>query len=553
MATAPELQPSTHVKELVVCVREAAEKFHIVSLNRQIEVCEGLLTRNPLIDVAILGQFKAGKSSFINSLTGRNILPVGVIPVTTVVTRLSYGRRERATIAFLDGARAEVGLEALGEYISEAQNPSNEKHVSMVDIELPSLSRYPGLRLVDTPGLGSVFTYHKEVSENWLPEVGAAILAISADRPLSENDLDLIENLSHHTPRIVILLTKADLLTPDQQTEVEQFFRKTLKKKLDRDFTVFPYSIRSGTEALRQRISSDLFEGISANRDQEFRRILHFKTQSLLSRCLSYLEVARSSSMEADQDREALKGRILDEKVAQDRVREEVSLISRENQGQTRVLLKKHLDAFEAPLTEKVRTQLSREMPTWKGNLWKLTRYYEEWLADTMTDEIGQISRTENPYFFGTLNKAHRGLMRYLETFRLLLGESISRVLGIRLPDADWKIEVAEPEHPDIRVLYAFDIHWDLIWFLIPMVIFRPLFERHFLSEVSWAVEVNLSRLAAQWETRINQAIETMKHQALAYIEEELATIDALLTNTHGRTEELVDLIGRLQALQNGS
>ncbi|HRW78022.1 MAG TPA: dynamin family protein, partial [Candidatus Sabulitectum sp.] len=442
MAAALELQPSTNVRDMVDCVREAAERFHIVSLNRQIEVCEGLLSRNPLIDVAILGQFKAGKSSFINSLTGRDILPVGVIPVTTVVTRLSYGEPERATVVFLDGTRTEVGIEALGEYISEARNPSNEKQVSMVDIELPSLSRYPGLRLVDTPGLGSVFTYHKEVSENWLPEVGAAILAISADRPLSENDLDLIEDLSHHTPRIVILLTKADLLTPDQQAEVEQFFRKTLKKKLDRDFTVYPYSIRSGTEALRQRISSDLFEGLSANRDQEFRRILHFKTQSLLSRCLSYLEVARSSSMEADQDREALKGRILDEKVALDRVREEVFLIARENQGQTRVLLKKHLDAFEAPLTEKVRTQLSREIPTWKGNLWKLTRRYEEWLADTMTDEIGQISRTENPHFFGTLNKAHRGLMRYLETFRLLLGESISRVLGIRLPDADWKIEV---------------------------------------------------------------------------------------------------------------
>jgi len=552
MAAALELQPSTNVRDMVDCVREAAERFHIVSLNRQIEVCEGLLSRNPLIDVAILGQFKAGKSSFINSLTGRDILPVGVIPVTTVVTRLSYGEPERATVVFLDGTRTEVGIEALGEYISEARNPSNEKQVSMVDIELPSLSRYPGLRLVDTPGLGSVFTYHKEVSENWLPEVGAAILAISADRPLSENDLDLIEDLSHHTPRIVILLTKADLLTPDQQAEVEQFFRKTLKKKLDRDFTVYPYSIRSGTEALRQRISSDLFEGISANRDQEFRRILHFKTQSLLSRCLSYLEVARSSSMEADQDREALKGRILDEKVALDRVREEVFLIARENQGQTRVLLKKHLDAFEAPLTEKVRTQLSREIPTWKGNLWKLTRRYEEWLADTMTDEIGQISRTENPHFFGTPNKAHRGLMRYLETFRLLLGESISRVLGIRLPDADWKIEVAEPEHPDIRVLYAFDIHWDLIWFLIPMVIFRPLFERHFLSEVSWAAEVNLSRLAAQWETRINKAIEAMKNQALAYIEEELVTIDALLSNTHGRTGELDDLISLLKSWQNG-
>lgn len=546
-------QPISDIRALVDGIRHATERFHIVSLNRHIEVCEGLLAQNPLIDVAILGQFKAGKSSFINSLVGQDILPVGVIPVTTVVTRLSFGEHERATIVFLDGRRTDVDLKDLGAYVSESLNPSNEKQVGMVDIELPSLAAYPGLRLVDTPGLGSVFTYHKETSENWLPEVGAAILAISADRPLSVNDLDLIEALSHHTPRIVILLTKADLLTPEQQAEVTAFFQTTLKRKLDRDFPVYPYSTRTGTEALKQRISSGLLDGISANRDQEFRRILHYKTQSLLTRCLSYLQVALRTSREADQDRDALKEKILGEKAAFERVREEVSLITRENQGRTRTLLKKHLDAFQAPLTEKVRGLLSEEMPSWRGNLWRLSRRYEEWLADTMTGEIGHISRNENAHFFGTLDKAHRGFVRYLETFRLILGEGISRVLGIRLPDADWKIEVAQPEHPDIRVSSTFDIHWDLIWFLIPMVVFRPLFERHFLNGIPWSVEVNLSRLAAQWETRVNRAIEEMKKQTLGYIADELATIDALLLQTHDRTGEIEELIARLTAGQNGA
>jgi len=45
---------------------------------------------------------------------------------------------------------------------------------------LPALARYPGLRLVDTPGLGSVFKYNTETSEEWLPQVGAAIVAVSA-------------------------------------------------------------------------------------------------------------------------------------------------------------------------------------------------------------------------------------------------------------------------------------------------------------------------------------------------------------------------------------
>ncbi|MCK7491309.1 MAG: dynamin family protein [Comamonadaceae bacterium] len=168
--------PISGAKELVGRVNIAASRFHIVSLHRQIQVCESLLEKTHLIDVAILGQFKAGKSSFINSLVGREILPVGVIPVTTVITRLQYGPQERSIITYIDGTRAEIGIEELGEFISEAQNPSNSKNVDIVDIELPALEAYPGLRLVDTPGLGSVFTYHKEVSENWLPEVGAAVL-----------------------------------------------------------------------------------------------------------------------------------------------------------------------------------------------------------------------------------------------------------------------------------------------------------------------------------------------------------------------------------------
>jgi ribosome biogenesis GTPase A len=72
-------------------VRSTCDRMQILSLVRQVEACEGLLVENPPIDVAILGQFKAGKSSFVNSLIGQDILPVGVIPVTTVISRLQFG------------------------------------------------------------------------------------------------------------------------------------------------------------------------------------------------------------------------------------------------------------------------------------------------------------------------------------------------------------------------------------------------------------------------------------------------------------------------------
>ena len=181
------MQPSIPFSEtfepLLRRIQEICDQFHIVSLNRQIEACKNLLQQDQLIDVAILGQFKSGKSSFLNSLIGKPILPVGVIPVTTTITRLQYGKRERAIVRHFDGREIEVDIAAIGEFTSEAKNPANQKNVEVVDLELPSLEKYAGLRLVDTPGLGSIFKYHMETSENWLPEVGTALLAISSDRP----------------------------------------------------------------------------------------------------------------------------------------------------------------------------------------------------------------------------------------------------------------------------------------------------------------------------------------------------------------------------------
>jgi GTP-binding protein EngB required for normal cell division len=535
------------IKVLIEKIYDVADQFHIVSLNHQIDVCKSLVVKSPLIDVAILGQFKAGKSSFINSVVGKDVLPVGVIPVTTVITRLQYGEREQAIITYFDGSRSEIDLEELEDFISENQNPANVRNVDVVDIELPYLKGYPGIRLVDTPGMGSVFKYHMEVSENWLPEVGAAILAISADRPLSENDLSLIEDLSHHTPRIILLLTKADLLTPDQQMEVLQFFQKTLKQKLEREFPLFLYSIRSNTEIFKQRINAGLLSGLSRNHNREFEKIVHHKTQSLLKRCLSYLNVAMKTSVEADKDRENLRNLILNEKVSYNQITEEIALIARENQRQTRVLLMKYLERYQKPLSEKLTKELAGELPMWKGNLWRLTRRYEDWLTDIMEGEVSHISKTENRHFYGTLNKAHASLTRYLESFKMLLDDNIQKVLGMKLEETEWNIEIVEPEHPDIKVMFAFDIHMDLIWFLIPMVIFRGLFEKHFLKGIPWAVEINLSRLAAQWEARINRAIDEMRKQATKYIKEEISTIDALLSRTHGRTSEIRELVVALQ------
>ena len=531
-------------------IQEICNQFHIVSLNRQIAACENLLHQNQLIDVVILGQFKSGKSSFLNSIIGKPILPVGVIPVTTTITRVQYGKRERAIVRHFDGQQTDVDIGAIEDFTSEAKNPANQKNVEVVDLEHPSLEKYAGLRLVDTPGLGSIFKSHIETSENWLPEVGCALLAISSDRPLAENDLQLIRDLRKHTPKIVLLLTKADLLSPEQQKEVIHFFRTALRKELHEEFPIFLYSTRLGTEQWKQGVENEIFRPLSINRDEEFSNILQHKVQSLRKGCLSYLEIALKTSLQADLDREQLRNQILNEKVNYELIREEISLVARENSLQTRELIQNYLEKFHEPqLKKKLVEMLQKELPSWKGNVGKLTHRYEDWRREVLTEEIDQISKTAYKHFLGTLKKVHASLSRSLGAFRGLLNQNIEKVLGLRLAEADWNIEVAEPRQPDIKIGRTFDFHFSLVWFLIPMFIFRPLFERHYLNEVPNEVFVNLSRLAAQWEDRINKAIDGMKKQALKYVQDELATIEALLSRSKGQTEEIQRVIEELKEI----
>jgi len=521
-------------------VQDICHHFQIVALNRQMEACEALLRQNQPIDIAILGQFKAGKSSFLNCLVGENILPVGAVPVTTVITRLQFAEKERARIHHFDGSIQEVPLRDIQSYVSEAHNPGNQKNIEVVDLELPSLRGFDGLRLVDTPGLGSIFKYHMETSEEWVPEVGAALLAISSDRPLAQSDLDLIRELFTHTPRVILLLTKIDLLSPGQLEEVLRFLQESLRRELDRELPIFPFSTRIQTDEWKRKIQEEFFAQISSNREREMRKILRHKLQSLGRGCLNYLEIAFKTAQQADRDREELQRLILDDKVNYDLIRQEISRLIRENTLQTRVLISKRLETHVEPfLRIQLMDRLAQALPSWRGNLWQLTRQYEEWLQETLSAELIQISKNEYRHFWGTLQKAHMGLSRSLEVFRSLLSQNVERVLGLKLPEADWKIDVAEPSQPDIKISRTFDYNIEFLWFLIPMFLFRRFFERHYLNQIPREVEVNLSRLAAQWEERINRAIEGMKKQALKYVQDELATIEALLSRSQGQSEAI--------------
>ncbi|HTV76121.1 MAG TPA: dynamin family protein, partial [Candidatus Baltobacteraceae bacterium] len=450
------------------------------------------------IDVAVFGRFKAGKSSFLNHLTGRNVLPIGVVPLTAVITRLRFGPSERAEVRFLNGKKKEIPLNDIRFYVGEDKNPNNEKQVESVDIELPALQQLAPLQFVDTPGLGSAFSHNTTATRDWLPNVGAALVAISSDAPLSERDLELLDELRRHTPKIVLLLTKADLLDEAQRGEIMDFVRQQLLQKWKTELPVYFYSVRPEERGLKKELEQKLFTPLIQHRDEAAGQIARHKILSLLVQTLNYLRVALAAATQAESARQSLRDKLADERRQFDLFREELQVLSRKWSAQAldQSLLK--LEPRQEALQEQITTELRAHLPQWPSRLPPLLRTWREWLQNILNRELTEISSAEKATFLEPLKRVEQHLMRTLQALQHRLAGHVQAALGVTLAPHDIVLEVPEPAAPPIDIGYV-DAAFSLISPLIPMSLFRSAIERSLLRKSRWETEKNLSRLASNW------------------------------------------------------
>jgi GTP-binding protein EngB required for normal cell division len=540
----------THAAERVEAIRR---KFGVESLVPQLAACEELLGSGGVVDVAVLGQFKAGKSSFLNGLFGGAFLPVDVLPSTGVVTRIGYGSRERVTVHGLAGEPFEVPPARLAEFVTERGNPANEKRVAVVDVELPSLAPYEGVRFVDTPGLGSVFAHNTRVSRDWMPRVGAALVAVSVNHPLSEDDLLLLNDVSLHTPEAVLLLTKVDLVSGEELASVIEFTRSQATSRTGKEWRILPVSNRPGFEGMRREVAEYLRERIAGRREEAFGEIARHKIRALVAGCRAYLLLAEHAAEAAGSARSELVEALAREQRGFGSVKGEIRLLCNHLQAEVRTAADERFHAYHGEVTMRAASNLQEAMAGWKGHLGRVAREFEGWLADAMMEEMGAVSLRGEGHLAGFLFRAQASVERSVRAFADRLAGEIERALGIRFEGARFDPQVEEPAHPDVRLSPTFDTHFELLWFLIPMPVFRPLVRRHFLRRIPWEVEKNLSRVAAQWADAVGASIDGIFRDATAFLEREIATIAGLIgeADAGNRLEEIRAALAELAALES--
>jgi GTP-binding protein EngB required for normal cell division len=524
--------------------------FRIDSLRPQLDACAEMLKDGDGVDVAVVGRFKAGKSSFLNSLVGRPLVPVAALPLTAVVTRLRHGARDRAVVRHQDGREEEILPDRLTEFVTEQRNPNNEKAVAIVDVETPSLEPYQGIRFVDTPGLGSVFTHNTRTSMDWLPRVGAALLAVSIDQPLSEYDTSLLKELAKHTPEVSILLTKADLVTPQELAEVTHFIGEQLGSQRNGAVRVFPFSIRPGYEGLRETVQQHLLQHVAHRHEERSQEIIWHKLRSLVDGCRQYLHIALSAASGAAEAREELRRQLERERQSLSAVRNEIWVLSMDLTGRVQADALERCLGHSAELVARLTADLRSVMTQWRGHLGRTAAQFAQWASDALCAELGPLSHKEGDELAARhLAAAQDSLTRVVRAFQNRLAKEIDRALHLTFTGASFEGAIRHPERPDVRLSRVFDIPFEILWFVIPMPIFRPLVNRHFVGRLPWEVDKNLHRIAAQWSQAIAASIDGLARQAQDFMREELATIEGLISNAQDQRAAIEQALAALDGL----
>ncbi len=265
--------------------------------------------------VLVVGEAKRGKSSFINALIGRPILPTDVDIATSQVILVDKAPVEAYRVRFEDDSVKEIAAGDLPKYGSqvladEKKAPRLEQIIRWIEVDVPVRFLPDGVSLLDTPGLGSLYAAHSQITQRFVPQADAVIYVLASGEVILQRDLETIGAILDVTPNLFFIQTHIDAFKKEEwqehQARNEQVLREQFGGKLA-DPRVWPVSCRLLMKAAET--GDPDYEVLSRHRELAVAlKVFLFRVASL-SRVAAALLVAGQYH---DGVREVLVGRVND-------------------------------------------------------------------------------------------------------------------------------------------------------------------------------------------------------------------------------------------------
>lgn len=185
--------------------------------------------KNSPTTILVCGEFKRGKSTFINALIGRKVCPTDVDICTSVVSVIKYGSTEKATRIYGDFSNLKqevVPFDDIEQYtVGTAEEIDN---TICMELELPLDTLKDGLIIIDTPGVGGLDPRHAMLTNYFLPQADITLFMTDVNEPLTTTELKFYKDkVLQYAKHSAIIVNKADLKDKDS---VEEIRKDTINK-----------------------------------------------------------------------------------------------------------------------------------------------------------------------------------------------------------------------------------------------------------------------------------------------------------------------------------
>lgn len=220
-----------------------------------------------LFSIVLVGEFSAGKSTFLNALMHKRVLPSFTSETTATVNFLRHTsqapNQEAGIVYYNDGCQEAITLQDLERVVSTRGDTEEQKvatSVDHVDLFLDSALLQDGVMLVDSPGLNGVADHHREITERQIQASHASIFMFSARQPGSRTDFEYLRSLKSQSGNIFLVLNMIDVINPEQETveDVVGQLRKNYQKQFPEEATlpeIWPVSAEAALVARDHEIT----------------------------------------------------------------------------------------------------------------------------------------------------------------------------------------------------------------------------------------------------------------------------------------------------------